>query len=85
MEEVKELYGELGEIINTHISEVRAEGEEQHFSVLIDLDGLTPNKEGDFTIILSPYEAKRLSNRLLELSDVANKANYNILRHKEPF
>ena len=81
----KIFFGELGEIINPYVSSVKPEGNEQHFSVAIDIDGFTIDDDDRTTLIISPSEAKRLSDKLLELADNAYEANYNILLHKAPF
>jgi hypothetical protein len=85
LEKAVEIYGEFGEILEPFISTVKGEDEELHATVAINLDGFTIEKEGYIFIALSPSEAKNLSNRLLEMCEKANEANYNLLRHKDPF
>lgn len=74
--------GECGEVIEVSASEVNCQDEYKHTSVLLDIDGTIVGLDGDYSIILSPSEAKALASRLVEVAEKANNENYLRLRNK---
>lgn len=85
MEELNEICGELGEIIEPYSTVMKTEGEEDHAVVGLDIDGFVHNEDGTISLFLSPEGAEDLAKKLIEKAKEANNSNYHLLRHKPPF
>lgn len=84
-EELKFINGECGEQISVSTARINPEGGKEHESIIVELDCISKNSNGDFCVILSPYMAKTLAEEIIKLADNAYEVNYHLLVDKAPF
>ena len=78
-QENAKIYGELGELLETSVTNVKPEGKNVHASVGITIDGYTINEDGTTTIVLTPKDAKVLSEQLVKAAEIAYEDNFKNL------
>lgn len=81
----KFINGECGEQIQVSPTRVTAKNGQEHEGVIIELEGVTKDSNGDLNIILSPFMAKVLAEAIKNSADEAYEVNYHLLVNKTPF
>lgn len=84
-EKVKFINGECGEQLSVSPTRVKSEDQNEHEGVIIEVEGLVKDSNGDFCIVLSPYMAKVLAKEIEESADEAYEVNYHLLADRTPF
>ena len=79
-QENAKIYGEFGELLETFVTNVKPEDKNVHVSVGITIDGYTINEDGTTTIVLTPKDAKELSEQLVKAAEIAYEDNFKILK-----
>jgi len=77
--------GECGEQLCISPTRITSEGGKEHEGVIIELEGLVADSNGDFCIILSPYMAKALAKEIEASAEEAYETNYHLLVENTPF
>lgn len=82
MEEIIYINGECGEQIVVSPTRVKPDGGKEHEGVILELEGVTQDNNGDLCIILSPYMAKVLAKEIEASAEEAYEVNYHLLVEK---
>lgn len=77
--------GECGEQLCVLPTRITPEGGNEHEGIIIEIEGLSANSDGDFCIVMSPYMAKALAKEIEASAEEAYETNYHLLVENTPF